>query len=467
MELVLNTLAVGVAVPLAAFVLGMAYRMLTDPGKSLAVHALNVAMWPQKFLRLGPFKRELGIESAVASALRKRKADKAELGNTSFLRAYNTVLKCKTMVAQRRSVMGFMAAKVEMMGAMVRRIDLSRFVRDVPAVLSVPLRPPVIVMGLPRTGTTLLHRLLSLDPEARSPITWELLAPVPYPRDQDLALQEKDRQKRRKKVDGNLKYVQFLAGAQFEAIHEFGTDLPEECLLALTNDLPVLSSMLFACFAEPDAVGDDEEVILEAFRAYRNMLQLLSWQVGQTELSTQKRWTLKCPGHLVWLKGIKDAFPDAHIVWTHRHPVKAVPSLASLLKVLHGAYFEPGLDLHELGRTVMSAALTMVTRAAEDLHTTGLSHSHVMYDNLVAEPLETVKSVYNQLGLTYTDEYDRILREHLAADEAKRAKMRSKGGGGALHTYAPEDYGLSAGELRAAFETYTTTFNIAEAQPRA
>ena len=77
----------------------------------------------------------------------------------------------------------------------------------------------------------------------------------------------------------------------------------------------------------------------KAYQGYKNMLRLLSYQCGEAE--APRRWMLKCPIHLFYIKQIEAVFPDAKLIWTHRHPVSAVPSLCSLIKAFHSVYYEP------------------------------------------------------------------------------------------------------------------------------
>jgi hypothetical protein len=199
-----------------------------------------------------------------------------------------------------------------------------------------------------------------------------------------------------------------------------------------------------------------------AFLNYKKMLQILSWQVGERTPETAKRWTLKCPGHLLWIQGIKAAFPDARIVWTHRHPINAVPSMASLNQALHSVFYDSsGLDIPALGQQTKNGCKLLVETAQKDFRDSGLDYAHVKYDELVKDPIGTIRNIYGRWGIEFTPEFETKLHEFLEADKAKRDALRSADHA-KLHSYTPEQFGLTADELRADFKDYIEAFNIPE-----
>lgn len=98
-------------------------------------------------------------------------------------------------------------------------------------------------------------------------------------------------------------------------IHEIGHDLPEECIMALSDEIPVNLQFLYTAYLESKIFFDALEgnVINDAYVYYRKVLQLLSYQIG--ERSNPRRWVLKCPIHLFFPKAIAKAFPDAKLIW--------------------------------------------------------------------------------------------------------------------------------------------------------
>lgn len=126
---------------------------------------------------------------------------------------------------------------------------------------------------------------------------------------------EKDRSKRLRKMKALLKTRQDLGDHALAHIHEIGAELPEECLIALTDELPVHLSCLYADYmnAEYFLEKTKGEPVVKAYKWYKQVLQLLSYQVA--EETDPKRWLLKCPIHIFYFKELAKAFPDAKVVW--------------------------------------------------------------------------------------------------------------------------------------------------------
>jgi len=239
-------------------------------------------------------------------------------------------------------------------------------------------------------------------------------------------------------------------------IHEIGYDLPEECLMAMTDELPINLQFLYSCY-----VDANEFLKLDATQAYRHhkkVLQLLAQTAGRGE--NPPRWVLKCPIHLFYPKEIAKAYPDAKLIWTHRHPVSAVPSMCSLLKAMHQIYFEKeGRDDSKLGFKVAEVSGNLLTTAPENIRTSGLDCIDVTYNTLINDPLATVKSIYKQYGWEFSKEYETIITDYLAKN--KRDREEKAKGKEQLHTYAPEEFGLTEAELSSGkFAEYCAKFNV-------
>jgi hypothetical protein len=135
-----------------------------------------------------------------------------------------------------------------------------------------------------------------------------------------------------------------------------------------------------------------------------------------------------------------------------------------LLKAVHKVYYDPSThDDAALGRAVRDLSADLLQQTPRDIAESGLQHADVLYDTFVRDPIGTVRSLYAQLGWQFTAEYEAILREHLRSDKEKRDSMKAKRGTAqALHTYAPEEFGLTAADLTESpkFAEYIRTFSI-------
>jgi hypothetical protein len=285
------------------------------PEKSLFHSFLNVCLSPLRKFKLGPFKQgKLSLEKAMKRA--SKKSGLTDFGDLTFLDAYNSMFATPTHKQLKLTNIGYIMYSIELNQTMYRRLTFLQYLKDVPAVLKVPVRSPVFVLGLPRTGTTFLHRLLSFDPAVRAPLLWELLSPVPKIRGESkVEVFENDRTKRANAMRKLIKQRQSMGDHALQHIHEIDPDLPEECIMALTDDLPIHLSCLYSDYLEYETFFNENtgKRVVNAYAHYKKLLQLLSYQVGESE--NPKRWTLKCPIHLFYVKEIAEVFPDAKIVW--------------------------------------------------------------------------------------------------------------------------------------------------------
>lgn len=146
---------------------------------------------------------------------------------------------------------------------------------------------------------------------------------------------------------------------------------------------------------------------------------------------------------------------------THRHPQSAVPSMCSLLKAVHQVYYtKESRNDALLGRKVAELTSTILQRAPRDIAECNLPCSHVVYEDLIRDPIEAVRKVYRQLDWTFTAEYEDKLRVYLEQDESHRQKLRSQRSA-VLHSYTPEEFSLTKEELSSgAFKDYCDEFSI-------
>ena len=453
-EFSLLTLLLGACgVQAVTFVVMVIERRARYPEKSYKNVALNMALWPARVLKLGPFKGgELTFDNAIKYALRKTGYTDFGDDNMTFAKTYRGIEETLTQKKQRYTNIGYISARIELNMTMVRRLKFIQYLKDVPQVEKINVPSPVFVMGLPRTGTTLLHRLLSLDPQVRAPLMWELLAPVPKNDvlGDDMEKMEQDRSSRARFVRNLMKTRKSMGDKALEHIHEVEWDLPEECFLALSDEMPSLVQYFYAEYMHPEiSLPLIRKQMVSAYTHYKKYLQLLSFQIG--EEVDPRRFMLKCPVHLFYPKEIAEVFPDAKLIWTHRHPISAVPSMCSLLKSLHKLYYENECrDDHELGKSLLKISETLLETAPVHIRESKLPCADVIYNDLVKDPIQAVKNIYLQFGWNFTAEYENVLKNHLADDKKHREEVKAKKvlqGNANLHTYTPEEFGITAEEL--------------------
>lgn len=299
--------------PITLILIVAYFRQLKNPEKTFLWNFINTSLSPIRFLGLGPFKHgPLTMDNAIKGAMKKTKL--SDFGSTDFVKNYNKIMESDFHKTQKLSNLGYASAQIEFNMTFVRRLKFIQYLKEFPDVLKTPVRSPVFVMGLPRTGTTYLHRLLSLDPKVRAPLLWELLNPVPIvPPTATPDEKEKCRDKRAKHIRKILKMRKSIGDRALEHIHEVDADLPEECIMSLTDEIPVALQFLYSDYMQPDTFLSID--VSGAYLHYKKYLQLLSFQMGETETTDPRRWMLKCPVHLFYPKQIAAAFPDAKLIW--------------------------------------------------------------------------------------------------------------------------------------------------------
>ena len=296
---------------------------------------------------------------------------------------------------------------------------------------------PVFIVGLPRTGTTLLHNLLVQDPESRTPLTWESMFPAGYPESPPALRRAKW------KASSRLAMANCIA-PDFRRIHPVGFDRPEECVALMA---PGFTSAVFHTLYRVPSYQDwfESDRQSTGFEMHFRMLQQLQFRRGTT------RWILKCPAHLFSIDALLRRYPDARLIQTHRDPLRAIPSIASLNATLRAA-FSSQADPGEIGRDCArrwSRALERFLHRRDSLPPDRVVD--VAYSELVASPIGAVERIYDQLGWPISAAARAAMRDFLAANP------RAAGG---VHRYSLEAFGLDAKHEARRLAGYCDRFDI-------
>jgi hypothetical protein len=328
---------------------------------------------------------------------------------------------------------GEKAARGMLRGALVARLMSEAGFARYPEHAGVPVERPIFVTGLPRTGTTFLHRLLVADPEHQGLEMWLAEAPQPRPP--------------RSSWESNPAYQFIAAGVArhreahpaFGAVHEVGADQVEECWQLLRQSFRSVSYECLYHLPSYSAwlAGQDW---LPPYARHRRNLQLLGLWEAQREPAP--RWVLKNPSHLFALDALMSVYPDALVIVTHRPPVTAIASMCSLAAQA-SAGWSPAFTGPVIGRDQVDTwARGLCQFNAARSRYPAAQFCDVAYDDLVASPLDVVQKVYSAFGLTLSPE----------AAAAMRGLTPSSGaGGGSGHRYTLADFGLTAEEVTARF----------------
>jgi hypothetical protein len=334
----------------------------------------------------------------------------------------------------RLTPVGRIAAHGHLVALLANRLRMEADRRAHPAIGATPVAAPLFIVGLPRTGTTLLHMLLAQDPENRVPRTWEVMHPAPA---------EGDARRRARKTARELAWMERLAPG-FRVMHPLAPELPQECIAI---DSHTLQSYEFqSTHRVPDYQRWLEGRGLQAaYDHHRRFLQYLQWQ------RPGRHWVLKAPAHLFGLPELLAAYPDAGIVQTHRDPLQVLASLASLSTALRGA-FSDAVDPAAVGREMSArwgGGVLSAMAARDSGRLPDEAFMDVGYRRIVDAPLETVRAIYARFGRELTDAAESAMRRFLAAHP------KNKHG---RHRYSLEAFGLDREEETARFAAYRARF---------
>jgi len=302
-----------------------------------------------------------------------------------------------------------------------------------PAHSSVTIERPIFVTGLPRTGTTALHRLLGADPAHQGLELWLAEYPQPRPPREEWETFPEYRQLQAYYAKAHREDPEFLG------LHYVAEDVLEECWQLLRQSIHSVSYESLAhvpTYAQWLSAQD----WAPSFRRHRKNLQL----IGINDVS--KRWVLKNPSHLFSLDAIFETYPDALIVQCHRPPETLLASMCSLAERT-----TEGWSNTFSGAQIGHDVLDTWARASERFRTTRAKHNpkqfcDVDYFDFVAAPVDTARGVYEHFGLPLTEEA--VLAMGLAHAESHEEHRAPK------HRYSLEDYGLTPEEVKARFEDW-------------
>lgn len=387
---------------------------------------------------LGIVKPSLEPDSIVAAARKASALD--DLGSDSYREPLE--IFCESLEREARlTTFGRMVLRGMLTGSLANRARVIDWAKRHPEVREERIERPWVICGLPRTGTTLLSRLLSLDPNARPLKQWEAASPVPPP---DLASHEED--PRIAKAAKSVEQLDRLNPAM-RSMHPMGATLSTECVTLFAFDLRSLSLETQACVPSYGRWLEECDMT-SAYEIHQLTLQML-----QSRLPTVA-WSLKTPNHLWCLPTLLAFYPDARIVWNHRDPNKVVASVASLTTTMHRMTTREadpvavGADWnHKLHLAVSRAAEFDAKQANRDWC------SHVLYADLMADPVAEVKRIYAHFGEEVQPLHEKRMQTWMR-DRPQEAFGR--------HRYDFADFGMKPDEIAAQYAEYRERYGIRE-----
>ena len=356
----------------------------------------------------------------------------SDLGEPLFFEGLNRLIDSINNEANLNEI-GIQAQPIRIQGLLTNRLRFEEDLKKFPEILDQEIIAPIVIVGLPRTGSTMTHRLLASDPNHTAMLWWEGRYPALLPGE------------KRGDIEARMKLgkaeVDAVVAASPEAldIHPWdykGAD--EEILLLEHNFLSTVPESFMALPSYSEWIEEQDHTL--AYEDLKKFIQYLQWQNPGRE---KKRWVLKSPHHLGFIDKMISVFPDAKIIQTHRDPIKTVPSFCSMCANL----FEPlttNFDKVFIGKHWSNK----LTRALN--HCMNISEQHpdnfldLEFLNMIKDPIDEMKKIYEFIGEPFGEKTE-------VAMEAWREENKHEMG---AHKYSLEEYDLTESQINDNFAKY-------------
>jgi Sulfotransferase family len=374
------------------------------------------------------------VDELLAAARAKTGLD--EFGDDWFVEPLRVLVDSLNTEA-RLSAAGLAMTRRRLVALLTDRLRLRALQQAHPEIPNLEVVVAAEICGLPRTGSTLLHRLLAASPRLTSTLSWETSYPIPFPDEGPDAAERKRRARERAEL-----FLQL--SPEFADIHTIEWDGPEEDVILVDRSF---TSMSFESFYRVPSYGDWLRVADQrpAYRELLEWLQVLQWQQPSR---AGRPWILKSPHHLTAVDTVLDTFPGCKIIMTHRSPIRAVASYASMVVSMTSQYSDE-VDPVEVGRYWSSRFAATLRDFSAVRERRPDRFVDVRFDAMLTDPLAEAHRVLGALGLAPSEEDDQAFKQYLERNRSERHGS---------HSYAPEDFGLSAEQLRRDFSFYREAY---------
>ena len=356
----------------------------------------------------------------------------SDLGEPLFFEGLNRLINSINNEANLNEI-GIQAQPIRIQGLLTNRLRFEEDLKKFPEILDQEIIAPIVIVGLPRTGSTMTHRLLASDPNHTAMLWWEGRYPALLPGEKRGDIETR--------MELGKAEVDAVVAASPEAldIHPWdykGAD--EEILLLEHNFLSTVPESFMALPSYSKWIEEQDHTL--AYEDLKKFIQYLQWQNPGRE---KKRWVLKSPHHLGFIDKMISVFPDAKIIQTHRDPVKTVPSFCSMCANL----FEPlttNFDKVFIGKHWSNK----LTRALN--HCMNISEQHpdnfldLEFLNMIKDPIDEMKKIYEFIGEPFGEKTE-------VAMEAWREENKHEMG---AHKYSLEEYDLTELQINDNFAKY-------------
>ncbi|CAD5122424.1 DgyrCDS10852 [Dimorphilus gyrociliatus] len=331
-----------------------------------------------------------------------------------------------------------------------KELEMEKLIKNDPSIVENPVKNPVFLIGLPRTGTTLLHNLLHLDPRLKIPLNYELMFFSMY------AGGAKEDDPLFHKHTEDIKMFTNCLAPSFTQVHDYSAGEPEECHTLFEQ--AGISFEIFSIYPD-NAVYEYNKYMIEVIESLELQKQLYNRyeklvQVYLRYVKDQNvRYVAKSRLHNFYLEALIEKFPDAKFVVTHRSMQNVVPSWSTLYDVVNREDWRLDFTSYEIARKCMYHLKHLSGKAIENrkkLEERGFGDrfTDISYTDLVKDPINEMKKVYKQINLEWTDECESRIKNYMSLSKQKRKKVGVK-------KYTLSQFKLSPQQIDNEFRHYT------------
>lgn len=371
----------------------------------------------------------LGVD-LIATARRRCSLD--DFGEGDFLEALSRLLESCYSEA-RLNLVGRIALKTDVLEMLCSRLRMERDRQLYPDIQHQQIREPLFIVGLPRSGTSVLHSLLATDPKHRCPLMWEVRSPSPPTR--------ADEKRRIQRATQSCNFFNWLVPT-FRYVHLVGAEVPQECVSLMTPTF--LSDQFDAMYYVPSyRAWFFQQDLRPAYEYHCRFLQHLNFR------QPAGRWILKAPTHMFAMPALLSIYPDALFVQTHRTPVDAMASVSSLVTILRSAFSDVVDPLTVCREAIDYWSETMDKFLRERDRLASNRICDIAYDRLCRDPIAAVGQIYDHFGWSLSRQAEQSMRA-LVASHAQRQPGN--------HRYHLSQFGSSAEKVLSAFPSYCQRF---------
>jgi hypothetical protein len=371
-------------------------------------------------------------DNLIKTAKRRCRLD--DFGQGDFFEALSRLLESCQREA-RLNLIGKIALRTDVLQTLHSRLQMTRDRQLYPKIAQQEIREPLFIVGLPRSGTTLLHSLLAADPEHRCPLMWEVRSPSPPT--------VADEKRRIQRATKSCNFFNWLAPT-FRYVHAVGAELPQECVGLMTPTF--MSDQFDTMYYVPSyRAWFFQQDLRPAYEYHRRFLQHLQFR------RAARRWILKAPTHMAAMPTLLSVYPDALFVQTHRTPVDAMASVSSLVTILRSA-FSDAVDAFTVCREAIHYwSETMDKFLSERDRLASRRICDVEFDEISRDPIAAVRRIYDHFGWSLSQHAEQCMRS-LVVSHAQRQPGN--------HRYHLSQFGSSAEEVFDAFAPYCQRFGL-------